>query len=167
MHADTRRQAILDQLRDAAGPISAAALAAKFSVSRQIIVGDIALLRAAGAEISATPRGYVILPAPPGLVRQVACRHDGTGTRDELNAMVDCGCTVVDVIVDHPVYGQLSAPLHLRSRLDVEQFMARMEGAAPLSQLTDGIHLHSLSCPDEASYEHLKARLRELGFLAE
>lgn len=53
------------------------------------------------------------------------------------------------------------------SRLDVEQFMARMEGAAPLSQLTDGIHLHSLSCPDEASYEHLKARLRELGFLAE
>ena len=63
--------------------------------------------------------------------------------------------------------GQLSAPLHLRSRLDVEQFMARMEGAAPLSQLTDGIHLHSLSCPDEASYEHLKARLRELGFLAE
>jgi glyoxylase-like metal-dependent hydrolase (beta-lactamase superfamily II) len=39
--------------------------------------------------------------------------------------------------------------------------------AAPLSQLTDGIHLHSLSCPDEVSYEHLKARLRELGFLAE
>ena len=63
--------------------------------------------------------------------------------------------------------GQLSAPLHLRSRLDVEQFMARMEGAAPLSQLTDGIHLHTLSCPDQASYEHLKARLRQLGFLAE
>ena len=94
MHADTRRQAILDQLRDAAGPISAAALAAKFSVSRQIIVGDIALLRAAGAEISATPRGYVILPAPPGLVRQVACRHDAAGMEAELNAMVDQGCTL-------------------------------------------------------------------------
>ena len=127
------------------------------------------LLTAARAEFeTATARGYVIPDAgETGLPRQVACRHDGTGTRDELNAMVDCGCTVVDVIVDHPVYGQLSAPLHLRSRLDVEQFMARMEGAAPLSQLTDGIHLHTLSCPDQASYEHLKARLRQLGFLAE
>ena len=127
---------------------------------------DIALLRAAGQEITATARGYVI-PAQNGLLRRIACIHSAEETRDELDAMVDCGCTVVDVIVDHPVYGQLSAPLHLRSRLDVEQFMARMEGAAPLSQLTDGIHLHSLSCPDEASYEHLKARLRELGFLAE
>ena len=128
-----------------------------------------ARLHEAHQPISATALAKELIPdaGETGLPRQVACRHDGTGTRDELNAMVDCGCTVVDVIVDHPVYGQLSAPLHLRSRLDVEQFMARMEGAAPLSQLTDGIHLHSLSCPDEASYEHLKARLRELGFLAE
>ena len=167
MTAEQRRSRISARLHESHQPISATALARELGVSRQIIVGDVALLRAAGQAITATARGYVI-PAPgDGTVRQVACRHDGAGTRDELNAMVDCGCTVVDVIVDHPVYGQLSAPLHLRSRLDVEQFMARMEGAAPLSQLTDGIHLHSLSCPDEASYEHLKARLRELGFLAE
>ena len=127
---------------------------------------DIALLRAAGQEITATARGYVI-PAQNGLLRRIACIHSAEETRDELDAMVDCGCTVVDVIVEHPVYGQLTAPLHLSSRLDVDQFMKRMDGAAPLSQLTDGIHLHSLSCPDEASYEHLKARLRELGFLAE
>lgn len=168
MTAEQRRSRISARLHEAHQPISATALAKELSVSRQIIVGDVALLRAAGQAITATARGYVIPDAgETGLPRQVACRHDGTGTRDELNAMVDCGCTVVDVIVDHPVYGQLSAPLHLRSRLDVEQFMARMEGAAPLSQLTDGIHLHSLSCPDEASYEHLKARLRQLGFLAE
>ena len=167
MTAEQRRSRISVRLHETHQPISATALARELGVSRQIIVGDVALLRAAGQAITATARGYVI-PAPgDGTVRQVACRHDGAGTRDELNAMVDCGCTVVDVIVDHPVYGQLSAPLHLRSRLDVEQFMARMEGAAPLSQLTDGIHLHSLSCPDEASYEHLKARLRQLGFLAE
>ena len=167
MTAEQRRSRISVRLHEAHQPISATALARELGVSRQIIVGDVALLRAAGQAITATARGYVI-PAPgDGTVRQVACRHDGAGTRDELNAMVDCGCTVVDVIVDHPVYGQLSAPLHLRSRLDVEQFMARMEGAAPLSQLTDGIHLHTLSCPDQASYEHLKARLRQLGFLAE
>ena len=63
--------------------------------------------------------------------------------------------------------GQLSAPLHLHSRLDVEQFMNRMKGAAPLSQLTEGVHLHTLSCPDEQAYRQLTDRLRQLGFLAE
>lgn len=167
MHADTRRQAILDQLRDAAGPISAAALAAKFSVSRQIIVGDIALLRAAGAEISATPRGYVILPAPPGLVRQVACRHDAAGMEAELNAMVDQGCTVLDVTVEHPVYGQLTGPLQLSNRHEVSQFLHRcsQSDARPLSDLTEGIHLHTLSCPDEAAFQRVRAALAELGVL--
>ena len=169
MHADTRRQAILDQLRDAAGPISAAALAAKFSVSRQIIVGDIALLRAAGAEISATPRGYVILPAPPGLVRQVACRHDAAGMEAELNAMVDQGCTVLDVIVEHPIYGQLTGQLQISSRYDVGQFVqrCRRQEAAPLSQLTEGIHLHTVACPSQEAYDRVRESLSKLGFLLE
>ena len=128
--------------------------------------GDIALLRAAGQEITATARGYVI-PAQNGLLRRIACIHSAEETRDELDAMVDCGCTVVDVIVEHPVYGQLTAPLHLSSRLDVDQFMKRMDGAAPLSQLTGGVHLHTLSCPDETAYEHLLQLLRQRGFLVE
>ena len=104
MEAAARRQAILDRLRTADRPVSASSLAAELNVSRQIIVGDVALLRAAGQAITATARGYVIPDArETGLLRQVACRHDGTGTRDELNAMVDCGCTVVDVIVDHQI----------------------------------------------------------------
>ena len=102
-----------------------------------------------------------------GLLRRIACMHSAGETRDELDAMVDCGCTVVDVIVEHPVYGQLTAPLHLSSRLDVDQFMKRMDGAAPLSQLTGGVHLHTLSCPDETAYEHLLQLLRQRGFLVE
>lgn len=156
MTAEQRRSRISARLHEAQQPISATVLARELGVSRQIIVGDVALLRAGGQAITATARGYVI-PAP----------GDGAGTRDELNAMVDCGCTVIDVIVDHPVYGQLSAPLHLHSRLDVEQFMNRMKGAAPLSQLTEGVHLHTLSCPDEQAYRQLTDRLRQLGFLAE
>ena len=113
MRAEERRQAIRELLQQAAQPVSAGALAARFSVSRQIIVGDIALLRAAGADISATPRGYVILRETAGLVRQVAVQHDAAGMEAELNAMVDQGCTVLDVIVEHPVYGQLTGPLQL------------------------------------------------------
>ena len=169
MDAQERRQAIARRLEGASGPVSAAVLAREHSVSRQIIVGDIALLRAAGAEISATPRGYVILPAPPGLVRQVACRHDAAGMEAELNAMVDQGCTVLDVIVEHPIYGQLTGQLQISNRYDVGQFgqRCRRQEAAPLSQLTEGIHLHTVACPSQEAYGRVKESLSELGFLLE
>ncbi len=169
MHTEQRREAILQVLREAEGPVSATALARRFSVSRQIIVGDIALLRAAGADISATPRGYVILRDQGGLTRTVACQHDADGMEQELNAMVDQGCTVLDVIVEHPIYGQLTGPLQISNRHDVQQFIHRCQEAEalPLSRLTDGIHLHTLSCPDEASLERVRENLRKLGILFE
>ena len=169
MRAEERRQAIEDILRKSAQPISAGTLAARFSVSRQIIVGDIALLRGSGADISATPRGYVIQKSPSGLLRQVACRHSGTDMEAELNAMVDQGCTVLDVIVDHPIYGQLTGPLQLSSRYDVAQFIVRcaQADAQPLSNLTEGIHLHTLSCPNEDAFRRVQSALREMGVLLE
>ena len=169
MRAEERRQAILNTLNNAGHPVSATALARQFSVSRQIVVGDVALLRAAGANISATPRGYVVLREAGGLVRQVACQHDAAGMEAELNAMVDQGCTVLDVIVDHPIYGQLTGPLQLSGRCDVAQFMARcaQAEARPLSGLTEGIHLHTLSCPDEGACERVRESLSRLGILLE
>ena len=111
MDAQERRQAIARRLERARSPVSATALAREFSVSRQIIVGDVAILRAGGQGITATPRGYMVQNAPSGLVRQIAVKHDGQAMEAELNAMVDQGCTVLDVIVDHPIYGQLTGPL--------------------------------------------------------
>lgn len=169
MRAEERRQAILEYLRQSSRPVSAGFLAERFSVSRQAVVGDVALLRASGADVSATPRGYVILKADRGLIRRVACRHDAAGMEAELNAVVDQGCAVLDVIVDHPVYGQLTGPLQLSSRYDVGQFLARCTeaGARPLSDLTGGIHLHTLSCPDEDAFSRVQEVLRALGVLLE
>ena len=168
MTAAQRREKIYAQLLTAAAPLSATALARQYGVSRQIIVGDIALLRASGCSITATPRGYVIV-ATGGVTVQLAVCHSGSQTREELYAMVDCGCTVQDVIVEHPVYGQLTAPLQLSSRYDVDQFMESMTSndARPLSALTEGIHLHTLSCPGGEVLEHLKDRLRAMGVLLE
>ena len=167
MTAIERRNAIY-QVLSADTPISATALAGRFGVTRQVVVGDIALLRAEGRSVIATPRGYII-PVPDGFVRTIACVHNAQQTRDELNAMVDCGCTVIDVVVEHPVYGQLTAPLAISSRYDVEQFIEKMSSAAasPLSALTEGIHLHTLSCPDEEVFNHLRDKLREMGMLFE
>lgn len=166
MTAAQRRRSIYQQLSAASAPLSAAALARRFSVTRQVVVGDIALLRAEGHCITATPRGYMI-PAETGLRRTIACHHSPEDTQSELFAMVDCGCTVLDVIVEHPVYGQLTAPLALTCRYDVEQFIHRMaeSHAQPISALTGGIHLHTLSCPNEEVFAHLKATLSQMGML--
>ena len=167
MTAIERRNAIY-QVLSADTPISATALAGRFGVTRQVVVGDIALLRAEGRSVIATPRGYII-PVPDGFLRTIACVHNAQQTRDELNAMGDCGCTVIDVVVEHPVYGQLTAPLAISSRYDVEQFIEKMASASasPLSALTEGIHLHTLSCPDAQVFDHLCDKLREMGMLFE
>lgn len=170
MSAESRRAEILRLLKKASRPVSASKIAEKMSVSRQIIVGDIALLRAGGAQIASTPRGYVI-PADDrqAYVRQVATEHDASGTQAELNAIVDHGCTVVDVIVEHPLYGELKGALQISSRYDVEQFIRKCleSEAMPLSQLTNGVHLHTLSCPDEAAFRRAEEALRKLGFLVQ
>ena len=167
MHSDERRKAIADVLRAADAPVSASALAEKFSVSRQIIVGDIALLRSSGEEILATPRGYVTPKEARGILRRVAVKHTPQEMEAELNTIVDNGCTVIDVIVDHPIYGQLTGQLQISSRYDVEQFLARVQAhdAAPLSMLTGGIHLHTLRCPDAAACERACAALKAAGLL--
>ena len=169
MYADERRQTILKILKKAVQPVSASALAKQLSVSRQIIVGDIALLRAGGAEILATPRGYCFQQSAQGILRRVAVRHSSEETEAELNAMVDQGCTVVDVIVEHPLYGQLTGSLQLSSRYDVAQFISRSRSAdaIPLSRLTDGIHLHTLLCPDENAFLRVTGLLRNQGILLE
>ena len=167
MQAKARREAILNTLSTRPAPVSASVLAAQFSVSRQVIVGDIALLRAGGADISATPRGYVRHHDVSGILRKVATRHKSDQTEAELNAIVDQGCTVIDVIVEHPIYGQITGPLELSNRYDVSQFLLRSAQTQPLSVLTEGIHLHTLSCPDEAAFTRVQNALRALGVLLE
>ena len=168
MNAQTRRETILSRLEAAAGPVSATALAGALSVSRQVIVGDIALLRAGGSPIEATPRGYVLV-RPAGVEGKVVCCHSGADMEKELNTLVDLGCVVEDVCVEHPIYGQLTAPLRMTSRYEVSQFVRRCaeSAAAPLSLLTDGVHLHTVGCQDPACEERVKNALRERGILLE
>lgn len=165
MRSVQRREKILSILSQRESAISASALAEQLSVSRQIIVGDVALLRSGGTEILATPRGYVMGRTPPGLIRRLAVQHGAQQMEAELNAIVDNGCTVLDVIVEHPVYGQITGSLQLSNRYEVGQFIARCAAAEPLSKLTDGIHLHTVSCPDGEAFERVQKELESLGIL--
>ena len=167
MDANQRRAAIAEHIAKAGQPVSATTLAGVFSVSRQIIVGDIALLRAGGMQISATPRGYVLPRELAGQEYKVACVHAPEDMARELEIMVDNGCTAVDVVVEHPVYGQLTGPLHLSSRYDVQQFVEKVKAgnARPLADLTWGIHLHTVRCPDREAYDRVCRQLAQAGLL--
>lgn len=168
MKAEERRNRILETLSVAVRPVSAASLAADYSVSRQIIVGDIALLRAGGYEIAATPRGYVIPRNSAVLTYKIATKHENKDMEAEMNAIVDEGCTIQDVIVEHPIYGQITGLIDASSRRDVSDFIRKCKEhpeSLPLSALTNGIHLHTVLCPTEQAYKNVCSSLAKLGFL--
>ena len=169
MDNSERREKIVSLLMEKPVPVSASKLASKLDVSRQIIVGDVALLRAEGHDIVSTPRGYVYGEMPDGYTRRIACRHEADGTREELYILVDAGCTVEDVIIEHPVYGELVGTLQLSSRYDVDEFMDKLseQKAAPLSALTYGIHLHTIRADSKKKLDKAVEKLRESGFIYE
>ena len=168
MTAQERRNAILSHLQRGKSPLSATALAGLLGVSRQVIVGDVALLRAAGTQIDATPRGYQLHPAARGYTGILACVHSTADQmREELYTVVDQGGIVVDVAVENSLYGELRGNLNLASRYDVDNFIQQAKDTpeALLSRMTGGVHLHTLSCPSEAVFAHLKATLANMGML--
>lgn len=169
MNASKRREEILVLLREADEPMSATAIAARFSVSRQIIVGDIALLRAAGAQILATPRGYLMEPVNKSgqIEKRIAACHTNERMGEELYTIVDLGGTVVDSTVEHSIYGEICVPLHLSSRFEVDAFLEKCQtsGARPLCDLTGGVHLHTIRCADAETMARIEEALRKKGFL--
>ncbi len=168
MNAAQRRETILERLGRAETPVSASALAAQLGVSRQIVVGDVALLRAGGAQIDATPRGYQLHPAEKGYTGILACVHRTEDEmRTELYTVVDQGGVVMDVAVENSLYGELRGNLNLASRYDVDNFIQQAKNAPEslLSRMTGGVHLHTLHCPDAESFQRIKKALDEKGLL--
>lgn len=147
--------------------ISATTLAKKYGVSRQTIVGDIALLRAKGEPIIATVSGYKYQKKEARYHGLLACQHSIEETRLELETVVSMGGEIEDVIVDHSLYGQIVGTLGISTLHDINDFMSRAENGNHqlLSSLTQGIHLHNISCNSEADFFEIKKRLSNLGLL--
>jgi len=172
MSAALRRERILDIIRGSChdgAPVSASKLAADLEVSRQVIVGDVALLRAQGHDIVATARGYMMtqLVQAGHFVAKVACCHDSHEAQAELCTVVDLGATVINVIVEHELYGEIIGRLNLGSRDDVEQFVTQCEHSNMklLSELSGGVHLHTLACRDKAHFDQVQQVLQAKGYL--
>jgi transcriptional regulator of NAD metabolism len=169
---EERRSWILQQLKDSNTPLTGSELALKTNVSRQVIVGDITILKAKNEPIIATSQGYLYLrqnAVAPTFERTVACFHKIEDTEKELNLLVDHGVTVKDVKVEHPIYGDLTASIMVSNRQEVKQFMDNLRAtkATLLAELTGGIHLHTLTSNNEAALLNAEAALKDAGFLIE
>jgi len=158
-------RALLSTTKDA---ISATTLAKKFTVSRQTIVGDISLLRANGLSIISTLHGYELEQGnqPTAIV---VCRHFPDEAEDEMKKIIQAGGVIKDVEIEHPLYGRLRGELEIRTVGDINLFMGRLKKQQGhlLSELTDGIHTHTISYQNSEQLQEIRQALRDAGYLYE
>ena len=168
MTAGKRREAIVELLLKEKAPIKGVELAAKFDVTRQIIVKDIAILRAKGNNIIATPEGYMFNDDSGSKIKSIiAVNHSKDDMIKELEIVVKYGGTIEDVIVEHPIYGEIKGLLMIKNLNDLNRFKTSFDSSetSPLSSLTNGIHLHTISVDTKENMELIKNELKEKGFI--
>ena len=178
MEGDERRRKIMEILRGEKAPVSGTGLAKTLGVSRQVIVQDVALLRATDKNILSTNKGYILFDAEKGIDRKkriyplfveriYKVKHEDEDILDELNTIVDFGGRVRDVVVEHGIYGQISADLIINSRADAEIFVKKVEKykTKPLNNLTHGIHFHTVEADSEEILDRIETELEKKGYL--
>lgn len=167
MNAVERREKIVELITTSDEPVSGSTLSKKLEVSRQIIVQDIAILKASGYEIMSTNRGY-ILNNTSSYTRVFKVHHTNEQTEDELNLIVDIGGTVEDVFVWHRVYGRIRASLNISSRRNVQQCIDGLVSgkSTALMNITSGYHYHTVKADSEETLDLIEKSLAEKGYLA-
>lgn len=167
MKADQRRKEIASYMMSAQNAVSGGNLSKQFGVSRQIIVQDISALKEAGYDILSTHSGYV-MQTTPHCERVFKLFHTKDQTEDELNTIIDFGGIVADVFVWHKVYGKMTAPLNISSRLHIAQFLegVRTGKSSELMNITGGYHYHTVKADSEEVLNRIESALQEKGFIA-
>lgn len=163
-----RRREIVRIIRESREPVPAKELARLCDVSRQVIVQDMALIREAGIDIIATNRGYIV-NTPHAVQRVFKVSHTDEQMEDELCAIVDLGGKVVNVMINHRVYGRMEARLDINSRKKVTEFIEniRLGKSSPLKNITSNYHYHTVEAENEEIFNGIEDVLREKGYLVE
>ena len=168
MNNRIRREEIKKLLNSSDRPLSGGRLAERFQVSRQVVVQDIALLRANGLDIISTNRGYVLQKQQVQYQRVFKVCHTEEETEKELNLVVDLGGRFLDGFVYHRAYGLIRTELKIRSRHDVAAYMEEISSgkSRELLNITSGYHYHTIEADSEEILDLIQEHLQEMGFLA-
>lgn len=170
MTGEERREQILEKLKEQGPPLSGTALARLFHVSRQVIVQDIALMRAENHRILSTNKGYLYRTeesenTQPKRVFYV--KHTTEQVLEEFGIILELGGKILDVAVEHELYGQLRADLLIETAQDAREFSDRLRNCRdnPLKVLTDDCHYHTVAAPSEKLLDLIQRELSEKGFI--
>lgn len=165
MDGQARRKKIIEIVRESDRPVSGTALASQLNVSRQVVVTDIALIRANGVDIISTNRGYV-LNQVSGCKRIIKSRHTDDEILDELFTIVDNGGVAENIIINHRFYNRLEAPLNVSSRRQAKDFMEAIKSgkSKSLSSATSGYHYHIISADSEDTLDIIEEELKQKGY---
>ena len=157
MNGEERRNQIVDILKHSSSPVPGTQLAQILDVSRQVIVQDIALIRAKNIDVFSTNRGYVL-----------KVKHEDDEVEAELGAIVDMGGWIRDVFVYHKVYGVIRAEMNIHSRRDIRKYLEEIANgkSSLLMNVTSGYHYHTIVADDEQTLDLIQEELGKLGFLA-
>lgn len=169
---EERRNRIIEILSESSEAVSGSTLSKMLNVSRQVIVTDMALLRASTNEIISTNSGYLISKKneiSAGAKRIFKVSHTDEQIEEELSSIVDLGGTILDVFVEHRVYGTISAPLNISNKRDIQNFLSDLKSgvSTPLKNITHNYHYHTITAKNEAVLGEIEAVLKEKGFLIE
>lgn len=172
MKGEARRKEIIEILKKAREPISGNDIACRLGVSRQVIVQDMALLRTSYQNIISTSKGYILYEETPKrewFRREIKVKHGKEDIVRELDCIVDAGGWVVDVIIEHEIYGRLKGDLIIHNRADVREFMHKVEEhqTRPLTDLTEGVHFHTIEAEQETTLNAVEKALAEAGLLCD
>ena len=170
MTGEARRIEIRRLLQDAPQPLSGTALAGMLHVSRQVIVQDIALMRAEQIPILSTNKGYLLHPDEDQKLqpkRVFFVRHSDQEVLEEFMTVIDLGGRILDVSVEHDLYGPIRADLLIESAADAREFAERLAQCRdnPLKALTDDCHFHTVTAPSEKLLDLIEEELRARGFM--
>ena len=179
MEGEKRRENILRILQDSDKPVSGTKLAEKFQISRQVVVQDIALLRAKKYNIISTHKGYVLQEEKGRKQRVFKVKHSADKILDELNLIVDCGGKVEDVFVYHKTYGVIRGELNIHSRYDIDRYIElklsrrakkyveEIKGgvSVPLEQITSEYHYHTVTADSKETLDEIQEELQKQGYL--
>ena len=167
MSYSNRRNNIFKLLLESSEPLKGSVIAQKYSVTRQVIVKDIAILRAEGKNIIATPDGYIINKNEHKVKVIIAVTHAEEEMFDEMNIVIKYGGIIEDVIVEHPLYGEITGMLMIKNYNELNKFIKKYQEqrAKLLSVLTNGVHLHTIAAENEDNINLIIAELRKCNFI--
>lgn len=167
MSGEERREKIFNAIRESKEPISASSLASEYGVSRQVIVQDIALLKAGGSDIISTHRGYTI-HYTAAYTTVVKVWHTDEQIEEELQTIVDLGGRVLDVFVWHRAFGRINAAMNIKSRKDIKTLIESFTSgkSKPLNYVTSGYHYHTIEADSDETLKEIVCALEAKGYIA-